>query len=121
VRILLLLAGLALLPSAAAAQSPAVDQARAAGIAGERFDGYMGFSATPPAGVRSAVAAINIKRRSLYSRLAQQKGVTLEEVGLTAGCQLLARVAVGQAYLSSDGVWRRRAAGAPPPIPPYCR
>jgi len=110
-----------LAPVAAAAQSPLVDQARAAGIAGERFDGYMGLSSTPPPGVRSAVAAINIKRRSLYSHLAQQKGVTLEEVGLTAGCQLLARVAVGQAYLWSDGVWRRRAAGAPPPVPPYCR
>jgi uncharacterized protein YdbL (DUF1318 family) len=120
VKLILLLAGLLFVPSATAAQSPAVDQARAAGIAGERFDGYMGFASTPPASLRSAVAAINIKRRSLYSRLAQQKGVTLEEVGLTAGCQLMARVAVGEAYLWSDGVWRRRAAGAPAPVPPYC-
>lgn len=112
---------LALLVAPASAQTPAVNQARAAGVAGERFDGYMGFAAAPSAEVRREVSAINIKRRSLYVRLAGQKGVTLEEVGITAGCQLLARVQPGQAYYLADGVWRRRAPGAPAPVPDYCR
>lgn len=107
--------------ASASAQSPLVDQARAEGVAGERFDGYMGLAAPGSPALRSAVGAINIKRRSLYSDLAANKGASPNEVALTAGCQLLARVAVGQAYLLSDGKWRRRAAGAPAPVPDYCR
>ena len=75
----------------------------------------------PSPGLRSQVAAINIRRRSLYSNLAASKGVSPQEVGITAGCQLLARVQVGQAYLLADGRWRRRLAGQPAPVPDYCR
>ena len=107
--------------SGASAQSPLVDQALAQGTAGERYDGYMGVVGAGSPALRSAVGAINIKRRALYSDLAASKGATPQEVGLTAGCQLLARVAVGQAYLLSDGTWRRRAAGQGSVAPAYCR
>jgi uncharacterized protein len=107
--------------SGASAQSPVVNQAIAQGIAGERYDGYMGVVGAGSPALRSAVGAINIQRRALYSRLAAEKGATPQEVGLTAGCQLLARVAVGQAYLLSDGTWRRRAAGEASVAPAYCR
>lgn len=117
-----LLAAIALAVAApAAAQSPLVDQGRAQGIVGERYDGYLGLAQPASAALRSAVGAINIKRRSLYSDLAARKGATPQEVGLTAGCQLLARVAVGEAYLLPDGTWRRRAAGTPAQLPAYCR
>jgi len=72
-------------------------------------------------GVRSQVATINIQRRSLYSKLAASKGVSPSDVGVTAGCQLLARVAVGESYMWADGRWRRRGAGQAVPIPDYCR
>lgn len=112
---------LALAAFPAAAHNPAVDAARSAGIAGERFDGYMGFAKPAMGQLRREVGAINIKRRALYARLAQQKGVSPEEVGITAGCTLLARVRAGQAYMLSDAAWRTLAPGAPPPQPPYCR
>jgi uncharacterized protein YdbL (DUF1318 family) len=102
------------------AQSPLVNQAIAQGTAGERYDGYMGVVGAGSPALRSAVGAVNIQRRSLYSGLAARKGVTLQEVGLAAGCQLLARVGIGQAYLLSDGTWRRRAAGSAAPVPDYC-
>ena len=105
----------------AAAQTPAVDAARGAGVVGERYDGYMGFASPPSATVRSQVAAINIRRRSLYSNLAASRGASPQDVGITAGCQLLARVGTGQAYMLGDGVWRRRAAGQGAPVPDYCR
>jgi len=117
----LLLAALVALAGPAAAQTPAIDAARAAGIVGERFDGYLGFAASPTAAVRSQVTSINIRRRSLYSNLAARRGVSPAEVGITAGCQLLARVGVGQTYLLSDGAWRRRAPGQAAPVPSYCR
>ena len=105
----------------ATAQTPMVDAARSAGQIGERFDGYLGFAVQPSAQLRSQVGAINIRRRALYSRLATTKGVAPHEVGITAGCQLLARVAAGHAYLLIDGQWRRRAPGQALPIPDYCR
>jgi len=119
---MVVLAGLlfALAP-AASAQTPAVDAARSAGQIGERFDGYIGVVSGVSAAVRSQVAAINIQRRTLYSNFARSRGVTPQDVGITAGCQLLARVGVGGAYLFADGVWRRRAPGQPAPVPDYCR
>ncbi|MES2138038.1 MAG: YdbL family protein [Pseudomonadota bacterium] len=116
---LLALAILAAVP--ATAQTPAVDAARAAGGVGERFDGYIGVNGAVSSAVRSQVATINIQRRSLYSNLAARKGASPLDVGVTAGCHLLARIAVGEAYMLGDGVWRRRAAGQPAPTPNYCR
>ena len=116
----LMLAALAAAP--AATQEPApLAQARAAGAIGERYDGYIGVAAATSPAVRSAVAAINIKRRSLYSNLAQRRGVAAQDVGITAACTLLARVGVGEAYLLADGQWRRRGSADGPPRPDYCR
>jgi uncharacterized protein YdbL (DUF1318 family) len=118
---LLLAALLVASAPAATAQTNAFSAARAAGQVGERYDGYIGVASSVPPVVRSRVAAINIQRRTLYSNLAASRGVTPQDVGITAGCQLLGRVGVGQAYLLADGVWRRRAAGQPAPVPDYCR
>ena len=122
IRALLIAAAvLAAWPAAAVAQTPAVDAPRAAGSVGERYDGYLGMVALSTPAVRSQVAAINIRRRALYSRLAASKGVSPQEVGITAGCQLLARVAPGEVYLLAGGGWRRRAPGQAAPVPDYCR
>ena len=117
----LVLVGAVALAVPAVAQTPAVDAARSAGAVGERYDGYLGIAAPVSAAVRSQVAAINIRRRSLYSSLAARKGASPQDVGVTAGCQLLARLGVGQSYLLADGVWRRRAAGPGSVAPDYCR
>ena len=105
----------------AAAQTPAVNAARAAGTVGERYDGYIGVAAPVTGVVRSQVATINLRRRSLYSNLAAAKGVSPQDVGITAGCQLLARIGIGEAYMLNDGAWRRRAPGQAVPLPNYCR
>lgn len=120
-RLLLGAAALATGAGGASAQTPAVDQARTSGVVGERFDGYIGFVTAPSLQVRSQVSTINIRRRALYSSLAARKGASAQDVGITAGCQLLARVAIGQAYMLLDGAWRRRGAGQPAPVPDYCR
>jgi uncharacterized protein YdbL (DUF1318 family) len=111
---------LLLVAAPAMAQSPAVSAAIDAGQVGERYDGYLGVvSAVSPA-IRAQVARVNIERRSIYSNFATTRRVSPQDVGITAGCQLLGRVGVGEAYLLSDGNWRRRAAGQPAPTPAYC-
>jgi len=125
---MLRLAGLALavlavpLGSApAVAQSSAVvASARASGTVGERFDGYLGFVAQPSRALRTQVDAINIRRRSLYSSLALRRSVTPQDVGIAAACELMRRVAVGEAYMLNDGAWRRRGPGQAAPRPDYC-
>ncbi|GAA4015527.1 hypothetical protein GCM10022280_12870 [Sphingomonas swuensis] len=114
--------GLALVAvaGAAAAQS-AYFGARSAGQVGERYDGYLGYSASPPGPqARQQTEAINIRRRALYTSLGQRKGVSPQEIGITAGCTLLGRVEVGESYLLGDGQWRRRGPGQPAPVPDYC-
>jgi uncharacterized protein YdbL (DUF1318 family) len=103
------------------AQAPALNAAQAPGAVGERYDGYLGVAAPVAQPVRGQVASINIQRRQLYTKLAASKGVSPQDVGITAGCQLLGRVGGGHSYMLADGVWRRRVAGQPAPVPDYCR
>ena len=114
------LLALAIAAPAAAQVNPTITAARQAGTVGERYDGYLGYSATAPADVRRQVGAVNIRRRSLYIGLAGRRNVNLQAVGIAAGCELLAEVRVGEIYMLNDGVWRRRAAGQPSPVPAYC-
>jgi len=105
------------LATAATAQTAYFD-ARAAGQVGERYDGYLGYPVVAPGPqARAQIESINIRRRALYSDLAQRRGVSPQEVAITAGCTLLGRVQVGERYMLSDGQWRVRAAGQAAPVP----
>ena len=105
----------------AAQSSPVIVAARAAGQVGERYDGFLGYAMAPAPEIRHQVDAVNIRRRSLFTSLARQRGASPQEVGFTAGCELLGRVAVGEAYMLADNVWRRCASGQAIPVPEYCR
>ena len=122
----LLLAALVALaaPPARAQSSPAaiaVSQARAASIVGERYDGYLGIALNGSPLLRRQVTSINLLRRSLYAQLSQARGVTMQEIGITAACQLLGTVRVGERYFATDNSWHVRQPGQPAPIPDYCR
>lgn len=122
-RALVLAAALLVVPAVAAAQAPAaVADARARGLVGERFDGYLGVvAAEADEPLRNRVQAVNIRRRALYSDLAERRGASVEQVAMTAACQLLPTVHVGERYLASDKVWRTRVAGQELLVPDYCR
>lgn len=119
--VLSLLAALSLTmqASALAQDTATIIQARRAGQIGERYDGYLGYVITPSAALRRQVDAVNIRRRSLYHGLAARKGVSPQEVGLTAACSLLRRISVGEFYLQGQGGWQRYAPGRSP-VPSYC-
>ncbi len=108
------------MPASAPAQDPAtIVAAKRAGQIGERYDGYIGYVIAPSPGLRRQVDAVNIRRRSLYSGLAVRKGVSPQEVGITAACSLLRRIPIGEYYFAAQGGWQRHVPGRSP-VPPYC-
>src|SRR5688572_662720 len=107
--LLLMFVGLGAPAPALAQETAAIVQARKAGLIGERYDGYLGFVTNPSPALRRQVNAINIRRRSLYYDLAARKGVTPEEVGVTAACSLFRRIGVGDYYMAGQGGWRRHS------------
>ncbi|HEY5457911.1 MAG TPA: YdbL family protein [Sphingomicrobium sp.] len=114
-----MMAGLAMDGSASAQDPATIIAAKQAGQIGERYDGYLGYVIAPSAALRKQVDAVNIRRRSLYSSLAASKGVSPQEVGITAACSLLRRIGAGEYYLPGQGGWQRYAPGRSP-VPSYC-
>jgi hypothetical protein len=110
------------LAGAAAAQGQAsLAAALQGGEVGERYDGYMGIAGSPSPEVRRQVSSINVQRRTLYLQLAASRHVNAQVVGIATGCQLIAKLSAGQAYMLGDGAWHRLTAGQSPPSPDYCR
>jgi hypothetical protein len=118
-RLFLIAALSAFFAAPVAAQS--VSGAIAAGQVGERYDGYLALVGGGSPQLQRQVAAINIHRRKLYTDLGDRRNVTPELVGMATACQLFGQLAVGEAYMLNDRVWRRRAAGQTVPLPDYCR
>ncbi|WP_176590852.1 YdbL family protein [Sphingobium sp. EM0848] len=106
--------------SPARAQSGAVVAAMGAGAVGEQADGYLGIAGSVSDAVRSEVESINIKRRAAYTDLAGKRGVTVQDVAASIGCQTLtSRVKQGQVYRIGAGAWQTKGAG-PIALPSYC-
>jgi uncharacterized protein YdbL (DUF1318 family) len=104
----------------AQAQDAAVSAAKAAGQVGEQADGYLGIKGSIADAARSAVDAINIKRRAAYTDLAAKRGVTVADMAMITGCQTLSmRVTQGQIYRIGAGDWQVKG-GGPIALPDYC-
>lgn len=94
---------LPLLGRPAAAQS--LDELRAAGKVGERYDG---FAVARDPGLGDMVAEINAKRRGIYEEQAKKQGVAVEQVGQVYAGQIVQQVPAGTWILTADGEWRRK-------------
>ncbi|WP_296536196.1 YdbL family protein [Rhizorhabdus sp.] len=117
--ILMTAAALAVAGSPARAADPIVEQALSAGTIGEQWDGYLGFVSAPSGDLKSAVDAINIKRRAGYTQIAAARNVTVDQFAQTTACSTLRAVKPGQAYKLKDGGWQRRS-GSESITPDYC-
>jgi uncharacterized protein len=101
----LLMLCLAALP--ALAQS--LDQAKAAGLVGERIDGYVGVvDANAPGDVRAMVDQVNAEREAKYAEIAAERGTSVQAVAQIAGQKLIERAPGGQYVLGADGQWRQK-------------
>ncbi|KWV93211.1 YdbL family protein [Erythrobacter sp. YT30] len=102
-----------------AQRDPAYAAARSSGQIGEQVDGYLGIVGSPTPALQRLVDDINIKRRAVYARKAQENSATLEEYALTAGCQAIMRTVPGEKYQAPDRTWKTRTS-APPERDPRC-
>ena len=90
----------------APAMADALDDARAAGVVGERPDGLVApVSANAPANVLSLVQSVNAKRMEKYQQIANQKGVPVEQIGAIAGEKIIGKLKAGFYYMDSSGTW----------------
>jgi uncharacterized protein len=109
--IALTIAGVAVTP--AMARDPAYEAARSAGQVGEKMDGYLGIVGGGSGELRRIVDDINIKRKAVYARKAQEQHATVEEYAFTSGCLLISQTKPGEKYQAPDGNWKTRGSGAP--------
>ncbi|MCF6274180.1 MAG: YdbL family protein [Robiginitomaculum sp.] len=83
-----------------------VDQAKTRGIVGEKLNGYLGIVRTDAsAEIRAAVNEINIKRKSIYTRLAREQKVGIADVAGLTGEKLIAKAKPGEMVMLGDGQW----------------
>lgn len=105
VAMLLLAAGIG---RPALAQGRPLDAPRAAGIVGERYDGYAVVRGAASADVASLVNRVNADRRALYAQRAKSEGVPVEAIGKIYAKEIMQSAPAGTWFLGQDGNWARK-------------
>lgn len=76
------------------------------GIVGETAAGYLALtSGTASQEVLNAMNEINIGRKSVYTRLAEQQNVQVDVVAALTGEKQLAKSAPGTKIMNKQGMW----------------
>ena len=106
---LALAAALLFLAAAPSAWAEELDAAKAAGLVGERPDGYLGLvSSNAPPAVKQLVEDVNAKRKAKYTEIAQQNGTAVDAVAALAGAKLIERTPPGQYVMGVDVRWVKK-------------
>ena len=91
---------------AAPAMADSLDDARAAGLVGERPDGLVApVSPSAPADIQSLVQSVNAQRMEKYQQIANEKGVPVEQIGAITAEKIIGRLKPGWYYMDSSGNW----------------
>jgi len=86
-----------------------LDDLRASGAVGERYDGYAVVRAQgADATVQSLVDSVNAKRRSIYQERAQKQGAPAAEVGKVYALEIAGKAPRGTWFLGEDGKWTQK-------------
>ena len=79
-----------------------LDQLRASGAVGERFDG---FAQALQSGAAGTVDQVNAKRRQIYAERAASEGVSPDQIGRVYAKQIFAKAPRGTKFLQQNGAW----------------
>ena len=105
---LVLLLGLLVASAASPALAQSLDDLRASGAIGERYDGYAVVRDSGAAGASRVVNDVNAKRRGIYEQRAASQGVTAEDVGRVYAGQIMQKAPRGTWFLDENGNWRQK-------------
>ncbi len=105
---LVLVLGLVLALAAPATMAQSLDDLRASGAIGERYDGYVVVRDSGAAGANNVAKKVNAKRRTLYEERAASQGVTPEDVGRVYASQIMQKAPGGTWFLGENGNWRQK-------------
>ena len=84
------------------ALAQSLDQLRASGAVGERFDGY---AQALKSGAAGTVKKVNAKRRQIYAERAAAEGVPADQIGRVYAKQIFAKAPRGTKFLQQNGAW----------------
>lgn len=97
---------LMLLPAAYAAT---LQEAKDQGLVGEQRDGYVGLVvANAPADVVALVRDVNNQRRQRYQQIAQQNGISVQQVAAVAYERAVEATKSGHFIQNASGAWVRK-------------
>lgn len=86
-----------------------LQEAKAEGLVGEQRDGYVGLVANnSSAEVRTLVQEVNTQRRQRYQQIAQQNGISLEQVAEVAYERAVEATQAGHYIQNASGSWVRK-------------
>ncbi|MBX7146150.1 MAG: YdbL family protein [Alphaproteobacteria bacterium] len=85
-----------------------LDDAKAAGLIGEKNDGFVGAVKQPAdAKITSLIETINAKRQKAYQDIAGKQNVPVEQVGALAAEKIYKEAPAGT-YLWQNGSWVKK-------------
>lgn len=90
------------------ALADALDDLRAAGAVGERYDGFLELRDGSNARAKATVKQVNEKRRKIYEKRAKQEGADLAKVGQIYAKQIMAKAPKGTWFLQANGKWAQK-------------
>ncbi len=86
-----------------------LQEAKSQGLIGEQRDGFVGFVATSvPADVTELVRQVNEERRQRYQKIAQENGISVDQVQALAYQQAVDATQSGHYLQNASGAWVRK-------------
>ena len=79
-----------------------LDQLRASGAVGERYDGY---AEALQSGAGGMVQQVNAKRKQIYQQTADKEGTSVDQIGRIYARQIFAKAPPGTKFLRENGSW----------------
>ncbi len=89
------------------AQALTLQEAKQAGLVGERTNGYLGMI-KQDAEAKKLILTVNKKRQAKYKQLATQHNISVEAVALRAGKKAISLTPKGQFVEVKPGQWKRK-------------